>query len=73
MKRLKKGVSTLPFGGYVYAIVAVASAYMALRPMSCACHVQVFNKDLRSWRELLVHYAEFGACSRNEPSVPCMV
>jgi hypothetical protein len=35
--------------------------------MSSACHVQVFNKDLRSWREF-VRYAEFGACHHNEPS-----
>ena len=41
---------------------------MALRPMSCPCHVQVFNKGLRSWRELSVRYAEFGVCHRNEPS-----
>jgi hypothetical protein len=36
-----------------------------------ACHVQVFNKDPRSWREF-VRYAEFSTCHRNEPSVPCM-
>jgi tRNA synthetase class II core domain (G, H, P, S and T) len=36
--------------------------------MSRPCHVQVFNKGLRSWRELPVRYAEFGACHRNEPS-----
>ena len=41
---------------------------MALKPMSCPCHVQIFNKGLRSWRELPIRYAEFGACHRNEPS-----
>jgi threonyl-tRNA synthetase len=41
---------------------------MALKPMSCPCHVQVFNNILRSWRELLICYAELGACQRNEPS-----
>jgi threonyl-tRNA synthetase len=40
----------------------------ALKPMSCPCHVQIFNKGLRSWRELPIRYAEFGACHRNEPS-----
>jgi threonyl-tRNA synthetase len=30
--------------------------------------VQIFNKGLRSWRELPIRYAEFGACHRNEPS-----
>jgi threonyl-tRNA synthetase len=41
---------------------------MALKPMSCPCHVQIFNKGLRSWRDLPLRYAEFGACHRNEPS-----
>ena len=41
---------------------------MALKPMSCPCHVQVFNQRLRSWRELPLRYSEFGACHRNEPS-----
>jgi threonyl-tRNA synthetase len=43
-------------------------AAMALKPMSCPCHVEIFNTGLRSWRELPVRYAEFGACHRNEPS-----
>lgn len=41
---------------------------MALKPMSCPGHVQIFNKGLRSWRELPVRYAEFGQCHRAEPS-----
>ncbi len=41
---------------------------MALKPMSCPGHVQIFNKGLRSWRELPIRYAEFGQCHRNEPS-----
>jgi threonyl-tRNA synthetase len=41
---------------------------MALKPMSCPCHVQIFNQGLRSWRDLPIRYAEFGACYRNEPS-----
>ena len=41
---------------------------MALKPMSCPCHVQIFNRRLRSWRDLPVRYAEFGACHRDEPS-----
>jgi threonyl-tRNA synthetase len=41
---------------------------MALKPMSCPCHVQIFNKGLRSWRDLPLRYAEFGACHRDEPS-----
>ena len=41
---------------------------MALKPMSCPCHVQVFNQGVRSWRSLPLRYAEFGACHRNEAS-----
>lgn len=40
----------------------------ALKPMSCPGHVQVFNKRQRSWRDLPLRYAEFGACHRYEPS-----
>ncbi len=40
----------------------------ALKPMSCPGHVQVFNADLRSFRDLPLRYAEFGVCHRNEPS-----
>ncbi len=40
----------------------------ALKPMSCPAHVQVFNKRVRSFRELPLRLAEFGACHRNEPS-----
>jgi len=39
---------------------------MALKPMSCPCHVQIFNKGLRSWRELPIRYAEFGRVSLRE-------
>lgn len=41
---------------------------MALKPMSCPCHIQVFNQGLRSWRQLPMRYFEFGACHRNESS-----
>ncbi len=40
----------------------------AIKPMSCPCHVQVFNQGLRSYRDLPVRLAEFGCCHRNEPS-----
>lgn len=41
---------------------------MALKPMSCPCHLQIFNSDMRSWRDLPMRIAEFGACHRDEPS-----
>jgi len=40
----------------------------AVKPMNCPGHIQVFNSDLRSYRDLPLRYAEFGACHRNEPS-----
>ncbi|QAX82110.1 threonine--tRNA ligase [Candidatus Pseudomonas adelgestsugas] len=40
----------------------------AIKPMNCPCHVQVFNQGLKSYRELPIRLAEFGACHRNEPS-----
>lgn len=40
----------------------------ALKPMSCPCHLQIFNQGHKSYRDLPVRYAEFGACHRNEPS-----
>jgi len=41
---------------------------LALKPMNCPCHVQIFNHGLRSYRELPMRMAEFGACHRYEPS-----
>ncbi len=40
----------------------------AVKPMNCPGHVQVFNHDLHSYRELPLRLAEFGSCHRNEPS-----
>jgi threonyl-tRNA synthetase len=41
---------------------------LALKPMNCPCHVQIFNQGIRSYRELPLRMAEFGACHRYEPS-----
>ncbi|MEM8850079.1 MAG: threonine--tRNA ligase, partial [Pseudomonadota bacterium] len=43
-------------------------AVNALKPMNCPGHVQVYNHTLRSYRDLPLRYAEFGACHRYEPS-----
>jgi threonyl-tRNA synthetase len=40
----------------------------AIKPMNCPGHIQVFNADLHSYRELPLRYGEFGSCHRNEPS-----
>lgn len=40
----------------------------AVKPMNCPGHVQIYNSDLRSYRDLPLRLAEFGSCHRNEPS-----
>jgi threonyl-tRNA synthetase len=40
----------------------------ALKPMNCPCHVQVYNRDLHSYRDLPLRLWEFGACHRYESS-----
>ena len=41
---------------------------LALKPMNCPGHVQIFRQGLKSYRDLPLRLAEFGACHRNEPS-----
>ncbi len=41
---------------------------LAVKPMNCPCHVQIFNQELKSYRQLPLRMAEFGCCHRNEPS-----
>ena len=41
---------------------------LAIKPMNCPCHVQIFNQGLKSYRDLPLRMAEFGSCHRNEPS-----
>jgi threonyl-tRNA synthetase len=41
---------------------------LALKPMNCPGHVQIFKVGLRSYKELPLRMAEFGACHRYEPS-----
>lgn len=41
---------------------------LAVKPMNCPGHVQVFKQGLKSYRDLPLRLAEFGSCHRNEPS-----
>jgi threonyl-tRNA synthetase len=41
---------------------------LALKPMNCPGHVQVFRQGIKSYRDLPLRMAEFGSCHRNEPS-----
>lgn len=42
------------------------TSLMALKPMNCPAHVQIFKSDQRSYRDLPIRMAEFGCCHRNE-------
>ena len=41
---------------------------LAIKPMNCPCHVQIFRHGTKSYRDLPLRMAEFGSCHRNEPS-----
>ncbi len=55
------------FGDTMFALEDGGRVF-ALKPMSCPVHIQIFNKRVRSFRELPLRLSEFGACHRNEPS-----
>jgi threonyl-tRNA synthetase len=40
----------------------------ALKPMNCPGHILIYNKGVKSYRDLPLRYGEFGSCHRNEPS-----
>ena len=41
---------------------------LAIKPMNCPCHVQIFKQGIVSHKDLPIRMAEFGSCHRNEPS-----
>lgn len=41
---------------------------VAIKPMNCPGHIEIFKNRVRSWRDLPIRFAEFGQCHRNEPS-----
>ncbi|MBS0374829.1 MAG: threonine--tRNA ligase [Proteobacteria bacterium] len=41
---------------------------LAVKPMNCPGHIQIFRQGMKSYRDLPLRLAEFGACHRNEPS-----
>ncbi len=41
---------------------------LALKPMNCPGHVEIFKQGLKSYKDLPIRIAEFGSCHRNEPS-----
>lgn len=49
-------------------IVENNDKFMALKPMNCPLHIQIFKQRLYSYRDLPLRMAEFGCCHRNESS-----
>jgi len=54
----------------MFCIDSEDSIPYALKPMNCACHIQIYNHqpDVISYKNLPIRYSEFGQCMRNEPS-----
>lgn len=52
----------------MYATETVDDRVFAIKPMNCPGHVQIFKHGLKSYRELPIKLAEFGAVHRYEPS-----
>jgi threonyl-tRNA synthetase len=55
------------FGEHMF-VVESEDKTMAIKPMNCPCHVQIFKQGIKSYRDLPLRMAEFGSCHRNEPS-----
>jgi threonyl-tRNA synthetase len=52
----------------MFVCETVEGEVLSLKPMNCPGHVQIWNVGQRSYRELPMRMAEFGACHRYEPS-----
>ncbi|MGL9726132.1 MAG: threonine--tRNA ligase [Wolbachia sp.] len=52
----------------MFVVDELESKKLAIKPMNCPCHVQIFNSHTRSYRDLPICMAEFGTCHRNESS-----
>ncbi len=56
------------FREHMFTALAEDESILALKPMNCPCHVQIFKVGIKSYRDLPLRMAEFGSCHRNEPS-----
>ena len=52
----------------MFVCETVEGEMLALKPMNCPGHIQIFNFGQRSYRELPIRMAEMGSCHRYEPS-----
>ncbi|HEX3364592.1 threonine--tRNA ligase [Phenylobacterium sp.] len=56
------------FGKNMFTCETEEGEVLAVKPMNCPGHVQIFNHGQKSYRDLPLRMAEFGACHRYEPS-----
>ncbi len=54
--------------GHAMFTIEADDRTLAVKPMNCPCHVQIFKQGVKSYRDLPLRMAEFGSCHRNEPS-----
>jgi threonyl-tRNA synthetase len=52
----------------MFTVDADEEKVLAIKPMNCPCHVQIFKQGIKSYRDLPLRMSEFGSCHRNEPS-----
>jgi threonyl-tRNA synthetase len=56
------------FGENMFTIHTPDEKVLAVKPMNCPCHVQIYKQGIKSYRDLPLRMAEFGSCHRYEPS-----
>jgi len=56
------------FREHMFTAEADHDRVLAIKPMNCPGHVQIYKQGITSYRDLPIRMAEFGACHRNEPS-----
>jgi len=56
------------FGQHMFTTHTEDERTLAVKPMNCPGHVQIFRQGIKSYRELPLRMAEFGSCHRYEPS-----
>jgi threonyl-tRNA synthetase len=56
------------FGKNMFTCETEEGEVLAVKPMNCPGHVQIFNQGIRSYRDLPLRMSEFGSCHRYEPS-----
>ncbi|MDC3096535.1 threonine--tRNA ligase [Alphaproteobacteria bacterium] len=52
----------------MFMVEGEGNKILALKPMNCPGHVQIFKQGIKSYKDLPIRMSEFGSCHRNEPS-----